>query len=159
MLSLLLRRHSTLPLAVLVVIGSLVAAPRAARAQRIDELRAGFAPAPQAANADARDPCLLSAPASAAIGAVAGGVTGAVLSWLVWGVSYGIASPGEQESRRTRRKFLRGGALAGIGTGALWFGNRRVHRLGCPRNATFRPSPDVDASVGTKSRALGAATT
>jgi hypothetical protein len=159
MRSLLLRRHSTLPLALLVVIGSLVAAPRAARAQRIDELRVGFAPAAHAADSGARDECRLGWQASAAIGAVAGGVNGAVFGWLVWGGSGGFLSSDQQEARRSSRRFMRRGALVGTVVGALWLGVRRVRRMDCPRDATFRPSPDVDAGVHTKSRALGAPTT
>jgi hypothetical protein len=133
----------------LIVMTCIVSAPLLLQAQRIDGLRAGFAPKTTASRPDAPDECHLSRAYSAAIGAVGGGVVGYFFGFLFWAGSGGVLSSDEQTASRDRAKFMRTGAIIGAAGGAVWLAVHPVPSQHCPTDVTFRPSPEVDAGADT----------
>ena len=133
----------------LIVTTVIVTAPLPLQAQRIDGLRAGFAPKTPASRPDAPDECHMSRAYSAAIGAVSGGVAGYFFGFLFWAGSGGVLASDAQTASRDRAKFMRTGAIIGAAGGAVWLGVHRVPTRRCPTDVTFRPSPHVDVGADT----------
>jgi hypothetical protein len=143
----------------LLVMTWIVSAPLLLQAQRIDGLRAGFAPKTPASRPDGPDECHMSRAYSAAIGAVSGGVVGYFFGFLFWAGSGGVLSSDEQTASRDRAKFMRTGAIIGAAGGAVWLAVHPVPSRRCPTDVTFRPSPEVDAGADTDRQRLGLSTT